>query len=125
MSIEGHTPDVRGERGMTVPPPPGPGGRETYVLRLYVAGIDHHTRRTLENIRNVCDAELAGRYELEVVDLYQQPERTVEAQVVWAPTLVKELPPPLRRMIGDLSQSGKLLVAVDLRSGAEARDGPP
>jgi circadian clock protein KaiB len=86
-----------------------------YVLRLYVTGA---TRRSLQAVRTVkalCEQHLAGRYELEVVDLYQQPERAKTAKIIAVPTLVKELPLPMRQLIGDLSDPDRVLIALDLK----------
>ena len=91
--------------------------RETghYVLRLYVAGLNRLSLRAIENLRKICEENLQGRYELEVIDIYQQPVLARGEQIIAAPTLIKQLPPPLRRFIGDLSQTEKILVGLDLR----------
>lgn len=88
---------------------------DRYVLRLYVSGMTPRSTRAVENVRRICEEHLAGRYELEVVDLYQQPSLARERQVVAAPTLIKEMPLPLRRIIGDLSSTERVLVGLDLR----------
>jgi circadian clock protein KaiB len=92
-------------------------GRETghYVLRLYVAGLNRLSLRAIENLRKICEENLEGRYELEVIDIYQQPVLARGEQIIAAPTLIKQLPLPLRRFIGDLSQTEKILVGLDLR----------
>ena len=74
-----------------------------YVLRLYVAGITPRSTQAITNIRRVCEEHLKDRYELEVVDIYQRPELARSADVVAAPTLIKQLPPPLRRLVGNLA----------------------
>jgi circadian clock protein KaiB len=91
--------------------------RETghYVLRLYVAGLNRLSLRAIENLRKICEENLEGRYELEVIDIYQQPVLAQGGQIIAAPTLIKQLPPPLRKFIGDLSQTEKILVGLDLR----------
>ncbi len=91
--------------------------RETghYVLRLYVAGLNRLSLRAIENLKKICEENLQGRYELEVIDIYQQPVLAQGDQIIAAPTLIKQLPPPLRRFIGDLSQTEKILVGLDLR----------
>ncbi|MEZ4599523.1 MAG: circadian clock KaiB family protein [Syntrophotaleaceae bacterium] len=89
---------------------------EIYVLRLYVAGTTPRSQRAIENVRKICDAYLPGRYQLEIIDIYQQPIFAREGQIVAAPTLVKELPPPLRKFIGDMSGTERILVGLDLRS---------
>jgi circadian clock protein KaiB len=88
---------------------------DNYVLRLYVTGVTPKSVRAIENIRNICAEHLEGRYQLEIIDLYQQPIFAREGQIVAAPTLVKELPPPLRRFIGDMSQTDRILLGLDLR----------
>lgn len=89
------------------------GGR--WVLRLYVTGLTPRSVVAIANLRAICDEHLAGRYELEVIDIYQNPEATRHEQIVAAPTLVKSLPPPVRRIVGDLSDSERVLVGLDLR----------
>ena len=86
-----------------------------YVLTLYVTGMRPRSQRAIENIRRLCDEHLAGRYELQVIDIYQQPAYTQEAQIIAAPTLVKKLPPPLRQIIGDMSDDGRVLVALGVK----------
>jgi circadian clock protein KaiB len=86
-----------------------------YVLRLYVAGSTPRSARSVANIQSLCEERLAGHYELEVIDIYQQPREAVDEQVVAVPMLVKKLPEPVRRMVGDLSQREKVLVALDLQ----------
>jgi len=86
-----------------------------YVLRLYVAGSTLNSRTAITNIEKICKENLDGRYILEVIDLYQQPQLAAGDQIVALPTLIKELPPPLRRIIGDLSDTEKVLVGLDLK----------
>ena len=85
-----------------------------YVLRLYVAGTTQKSLQALANIREICDSHLKGRFELEVIDTYQKPDLARQDQIVAIPTLVKELPAPLRKIIGDLSSKEKVLVGLDL-----------
>ncbi len=87
-----------------------------YVLRLFVAGTNPRSLRAVENIRRLCEEHMAGDYELRVVDIYDMPALAEEGQVVAAPTLVKELPTPLRRLVGDLADEGRVLLALGLRS---------
>lgn len=91
-------------------PGPGPPG---YYLRLFVAGNTPRSQRTIVNLRRLCNEHL-GPVALEIVDIYQQPELAVQDQVVAAPTLVKLAPPPLRRIIGDLSDEPRALRGLDL-----------
>ena len=88
--------------------------RETYVLRLYVAGMTPRSSRAVANIRNICEHNLRGRYDLEVIDIYQNPALAAGEQIVAAPTLIKKLPTPLRRFIGDLSNTRSILLGMDL-----------
>ncbi|HEY2028289.1 MAG TPA: circadian clock KaiB family protein [Myxococcales bacterium] len=88
---------------------------QVYVLRLYVAGLTAHSRQAIENITAICEEHLEGRYDLEVIDIYKRPVLAREEQIFAAPTLVKRLPLPLRRLIGDLSERDKVLVGLDLR----------
>jgi circadian clock protein KaiB len=96
-----------------------------YVFRLYVSGASPKSLEAIGNIKNICDQNLAGRYELEVVDIYQQQDRATRDQVVAAPVLVKHLPLPLRRLIGTLSNTRHVLRALGLqREDVEPLDSP-
>jgi circadian clock protein KaiB len=88
---------------------------ERYVLRLYVAGMTPRSTRAVENVRIACEEYLHGRYDLEVIDVYQQPKLAKGEQIIAAPTLIKKLPLPLRRVIGDMSNRERLLLGLDLR----------
>ena len=90
-----------------------------FVLKLYVSGATPRSSRAIENIRNFCEEHLRGRYELEVIDIYQQPGLLEKDQVVAAPTLVKQLPPPLRRLIGDMSDKEKILIGLNIKPKKE------
>jgi circadian clock protein KaiB len=85
-----------------------------YILRLFVAGTTTRSVRAIANLRRICEEHLVGRYELEVVDIYQHPELAKEVQIFAAPTLVKELPLPLRQFVGDLSDVDKVLLGLDI-----------
>lgn len=85
-----------------------------YRLRLFVAGSTVRSQRAIENLRRLCAQQLAGKVDLEVVDIYQQPELAGQNQVIAAPTLVKLLPLPVRRIIGDLSETDRVLRGLDL-----------
>lgn len=87
---------------------------ERYKLRLFITGSTPRSTRALDNMRRICAENLDGRYELEVIDVYQNPEATREFQIVATPTLVKILPAPLRRIIGDLSNQERVLAGLDL-----------
>ena len=88
---------------------------EQWELRLYVAGMTPTAKRAIANIKAICDEHLAGQYSLEVVDLMENPTLAEGDQILAVPTLVRELPPPLRKIIGDLSNTEKVLVGLDLR----------
>jgi circadian clock protein KaiB len=94
---------------------------ERYVLRLYIAGMTPRSMQSVQNIRTICEEHLHGRYDLEVVDLYQQPILADGEQIIAAPTLIKRLPLPLRRFIGDMSNTERILVGMDLRTAEEAQ----
>jgi len=87
-----------------------------YTLRLYVIGTSPQSIRAISNIKNICEEHLQGRYELKVIDLYQQPQLAQGEQIIASPTLIKKLPLPLRRVIGDMSNEERVLVGLDLRS---------
>jgi len=89
-------------------------GTEYYVLRLYVTGSTIRSMRAIEATRQICDTHLKGRHELEVIDLYRCPEAAARAQIIAAPTLVRLLPAPLRRVIGDLSDRQRVLASLGL-----------
>jgi len=87
--------------------------RAKYILRLYVAGSTGRSLKAVYNLRKICEEHLPD-YELEVIDIYQDPEAAREAQVIAAPTLVKKLPLPIRKFVGDLSNTQKILVGLDV-----------
>ncbi len=88
---------------------------EKYIFRLYVSGATAKSTRAVENIRKLLEKNLKGRYELEIIDIYQEPEKARSEQVIAAPTLIKKLPLPLRRFIGDLSDSERILVGMEIK----------
>jgi len=85
-----------------------------YRLRLFVAGTTPRSARAIQNIRAICEENLQGRYDLDVIDIYQHPEQIKPEQIVVIPTLIKEQPLPLRKMIGDLSNKAQVLIGLDL-----------
>jgi circadian clock protein KaiB len=85
-----------------------------YVLRLFVTGMTARSSRAVNNLRSICDEYLNGRYDLEVIDIYQQPVLTKGEQIVAAPTLIKKFPLPMRRIIGDMSNRDGVLLGLDL-----------
>jgi circadian clock protein KaiB len=92
-----------------------PKGKE-YILRLYIAGTTSKSVRAVANIKEICKKNLANRFDLEVIDIYQQPALAKEMQVIAAPTLVKQLPPPLRKFIGDMSNTDRILVGLEIKA---------
>jgi circadian clock protein KaiB len=86
-----------------------------YVLRLYVSRSTLKSRLAVENIKRVCEEHLNGRYSLEVIDIYEQAHLARDEQIVAVPTLIKRLPPPLRRLVGDMSDLDKVLFGLDLK----------
>jgi circadian clock protein KaiB len=102
--------------------------RDHYVLRLYIVGTTPSSMRAVANIRKVCEEHLMGRYDLEVIDVSRHPILAADEQIIAVPTLIKKLPLPLRRFIGDLSETSRILVGLDLRSandtGPSARQVP-
>ena len=99
--------------------------QEKYVLRLFVAGMNSKSIQAVENIKRICESYLAGRYQLEVIDVYQQPILAKEGQIVAAPTLIKELPPPLRKLVGSMSDTQRVLVGMDLQTVETGTIDPP
>ena len=92
-----------------------PSKKSQYNLRLYVAGQTPKSVTALANLKNICETHLAGRYRIEVVDLLENPQLAAGDQILAVPTLVRRLPEPLKRIIGDLSNRERVLVGLDLR----------
>jgi circadian clock protein KaiB len=88
---------------------------ERYALRLYVTGMTPRSTRAIEHVLKFCEKHLHGRYDLEVVDVYQQPTLAKAEQIIAAPTLIKKVPLPLRRVIGDMSDAQRVLLGLDIR----------
>jgi len=86
-----------------------------YILRLYVTGLTQRSTKAIANVKGLCETYLKGRYELEVIDINQQPHFAKGEQIIAAPTLIKKLPLPLRKLIGDMSDKEKFLVGIDLQ----------
>jgi circadian clock protein KaiB len=89
-----------------------PQGR--FVLTLYISGMTPRSRQAVDNIQKLCEEHLAGRYDLTIIDIYQQPAMAKNAQIIAVPTLIRKMPPPIRRVIGDLSDPGRILVALGI-----------
>ena len=88
---------------------------EKYVLRLYVTGMTPKSTQAIQNIKKICDEELHGRCDLEIIDIYQRPVLAQGEQIIATPTLIKKLPLPLRRFIGDMSDTERIVLGLDLR----------
>ena len=86
-----------------------------YVLKLYIVGTTPASARAVSNVKRLCEEHLKGRYELEVIDLYQQPILAEGEKIIAAPTLIKKLPLPVRSVIGDMSDAERVLVGIDLK----------
>jgi circadian clock protein KaiB len=93
----------------------GTPSEEHYLLRLYVTGMTTRSTEAFASIKAICEERLQGRYELEVIDIYQHPQRAIDEQIIAVPTLVKKLPAPLRRLVGNLSNHDRVLLGLDLR----------
>ena len=89
--------------------------KQVYVLQLYVTGMTPRSTRAIANAKKICEEHLQGQYDLSVIDVYQQPLLAKDAQIVALPTLVKKLPMPLRRIIGDLSDRDQVLLGLNLK----------
>lgn len=101
---------------MTEPTTPGQ-SEQKYLLKLYVTGSSPRAEQAIENLRQICEQDLHSKYELEVIDVLEHPELAEEARILATPTLIKQLPPPLRRVIGDLSNREKVLLGLEVRPG--------
>ncbi|MCF8081646.1 MAG: circadian clock KaiB family protein [Deltaproteobacteria bacterium] len=89
---------------------------ETYVLRLFITGTTPKSMRAIANIKDICEEHLKARYKLEIIDLYQYPKLAKGEQIVAVPTLVKQLPKPIRKLVGELSDKEKVLFGLDLKA---------
>lgn len=87
---------------------------ESYVLKLYVSGRTQRANLAIENLRRICEEELANQYTLELIDVTEHPELAETEKILATPTVVKTLPPPIRRVIGDLSDASKVLLGLDI-----------
>lgn len=92
----------------------GPLRRAKYILRLYVTGSSARSLKAIHNLKKICDENCPDDYDLEVIDIYKDPAAAREEQIIAAPTLVKKLPMPLRRFVGDLSNTQKILAGLDI-----------
>lgn len=85
------------------------------ILRLYIAGVSERSTRAIKNAKDICEEHLDGKYELDVIDIFKQPTLAKDDQILAVPTLIKKLPLPLRRFIGDLSDRDVVLVGLDIK----------
>ena len=96
-------------------------GRAKYILRLYITGSSARSLKAVHNLKKLCEEHLPDDYELEVIDIYKNPNAAREEQIIAAPTLVKKLPEPLRKFVGDLSNTQKILVGLDIYKRQEPK----
>lgn len=87
------------------------------TLKLYVTGNTQRSERAVANLRRICEQDLAGSYDVVIIDVIEQPEQAESARILATPTLIRQLPPPLRRILGDLSDTEKVLIGLDLNPG--------
>ena len=90
------------------------GEGDSFKLRLFVTGTSQRSQKAIQNIKQICEDHLQGKYELEIIDLYEDPDLARQYEILAVPTLLKELPPPLRKVIGDLSEEDEVLAGLDL-----------
>lgn len=91
------------------------GGQPAFLLKLYVTGASPRAEVAISNLRRICEQELHGQYELEIIDVLEHPQLAEDDKILATPTLIKQLPPPLRRVIGDLSDKEKVLLGLEVR----------
>lgn len=103
----GDSPDMQGRDGDK--------NTMRYIIKLYITGQTARSLRAIENLRRICDTELGGRYDLVVIDVLERPQLAEDEKILATPMVVKELPPPIRRIIGDLSDTERVLLGLDLR----------
>ena len=99
---------------------------DRYIFQLFVTGTTPRSMRAIQNLRKMCDTHLEGRYEMKVVDIYQHPEQARSDQILVTPTLIKSMPLPIRRLIGDLSNTERVLISLDIVAarGANGTESP-
>jgi len=90
-------------------------GKTTYLLDLFVSGCTPRSRIVIENVKRICEQNLKGRYKLEVIDIYKEPERVRREQILASPTLIKKLPLPVVKIIGDMSRPDRVLIGLDIK----------
>jgi circadian clock protein KaiB len=90
-----------------------------YALRLYITGQTPRSRQSVQNLRALCDKHIPGQFDLEVIDIYQQPAMAAAVQIIAAPTLIKSMPLPLRRLVGDFSDQDRVILGLDIKLSGE------
>ena len=103
----------------------GGGSPTTYLLKLYITGASPRAALAIANLRRICEQELQGQYQLEIIDVQEHPQLAEDDKILATPTLIKQLPPPLRRVIGDLSDKEKVLLGLEVRSENIPAPSPP
>lgn len=98
------------------------GASAKYLLKLYVTGTSPRAEVAIANLRRICEQELSGQYQLEIIDVLEQPQVAEDDRILATPTLIKQLPPPLRRVIGDLSDKEKVLLGLEVRRDVKNSD---
>ncbi len=93
---------------------------ERYIIKLYVTGKTPRAQAAIDNLRRICEQELGGQYDLVVIDVLERPQLAEDEKILATPTVVKELPAPIRRIIGDLSDTERVLLGLDLRPAPQA-----
>lgn len=101
------------------------GSLATYLLKLYVTGTSPRAELAVANLRRICEQELRGQYELQIIDVLEHPQLAEDEKILATPTLIKQLPPPLRRVIGDLSDKEKVLLGLEVRPDITTADPKP
>ena len=96
-----------------------------YLLKLYITGHTPRSERAIANLQRICEEELGGQYEMVVIDILERPQLAEDEKILATPMLIKQLPPPLRRVIGDLSDTEKVLLGLEVRPAAEKPDHSP
>jgi circadian clock protein KaiB len=94
-----------------------------YMLKLYITGQTQRSERAILNLRRICEKEMKGQYELSIIDVLERPQLAEDEKILATPTLVRTLPPPLRRIIGDLSDTEKVLLGLDIQSASKTATG--
>jgi len=107
-------------------PKMGAAAVKKYIIKLYITGLTPRSQAAIDNLRHLCERELGGLYELAVIDVLDHPQLAEDEKILATPTVVKELPAPIRRIIGDLSDSERVLLGLDLRPApsVDGRGGP-